>query len=204
MTSTPTPSAKFKLLYETRLVIPDISKTPFYRIQALCDFADVKAGDLGGYLQKVSSLDESGTCWVYPGVLVMEGTVIQDHAVIWNSLFDAADPQTFKLVCGGTIRDWARITTSHLIHSNLRGTCFVANSTLRSTSVEPSGNIRNCKLNGVPSIYEHLSNVLCDTNMIPQALEEGRLVQGIESLEIRVSAIRRARTAQETSSGSKR
>ena len=36
-----------------------------YRIRALKDFADVKAGDLGGYIQHEENLSQEGNCWVY-------------------------------------------------------------------------------------------------------------------------------------------
>ncbi|MCI7494001.1 MAG: hypothetical protein MSA74_01150 [Ruminococcus sp.] len=36
-----------------------------YRIKALIDFEDVKAGDLGGYVEKEENLSQSGNAWVY-------------------------------------------------------------------------------------------------------------------------------------------
>ena len=39
--------------------------TALYRIKALIDFVDVKAGDLGGYVEKEENLSQSGNSWVY-------------------------------------------------------------------------------------------------------------------------------------------
>ena len=36
-----------------------------HRIRALKDFADVKAGDLGGYVESEDNLSHEGNCWVY-------------------------------------------------------------------------------------------------------------------------------------------
>ena len=35
-----------------------------HRIKALCDFGDVKAGDLGGYIESESNLSHDGDAWV--------------------------------------------------------------------------------------------------------------------------------------------
>ena len=41
-----------------------------YRIQALKDFKSVKAGDLGGYIEKESNLSHEGNCWAYDNAKV--------------------------------------------------------------------------------------------------------------------------------------
>ncbi|WP_412057954.1 hypothetical protein [Bartonella sp. DGB2] len=35
-----------------------------YRIQAMRDFANVKAGDLGGFVESEDNLSHEGDCWV--------------------------------------------------------------------------------------------------------------------------------------------
>jgi hypothetical protein len=59
-----------------------------YRIRALRDFSDVKAGQLGGYVQKYSNLAHEDSCWIYDG-LVYQGAVIKGNAKVrggwvWN------------------------------------------------------------------------------------------------------------------------
>lgn len=39
--------------------------TTLYRIKALIDFGDVKAGELGGYVEKETNLSQYGNAWVY-------------------------------------------------------------------------------------------------------------------------------------------
>ena len=41
-----------------------------YRIKSLIDFGDVKAGDLGGYVEKEENLSQYGDAWVYGDVHV--------------------------------------------------------------------------------------------------------------------------------------
>ena len=36
-----------------------------FRIKALIDFSDIKAGDLGGYVEKEENLEHDGNVWVY-------------------------------------------------------------------------------------------------------------------------------------------
>jgi hypothetical protein len=53
---------KFKLTDETKIV----DSVKLYRIQALIDIPahDVKAGDLGGWVESEKNLDQSGNAWV--------------------------------------------------------------------------------------------------------------------------------------------
>lgn len=40
-------------------------KFNIYRIQALKDFEDVSAGQVGGFIENESNLSQDGNCWVY-------------------------------------------------------------------------------------------------------------------------------------------
>ena len=51
---------KYTLTSNTK-VVDDVT---LYQIQALRDFAYTKAGDLGGYVETESNLDQQGVCWV--------------------------------------------------------------------------------------------------------------------------------------------
>ena len=53
---------KYELLYDDTTTI---GKTKLYRIKALRDFDDVKAGSLGGYIESESNLSHDGNCWAY-------------------------------------------------------------------------------------------------------------------------------------------
>ena len=51
-----------------------------YRIRALKDFADVKAGDLGGFVQREENLDQNGTAWVYENACVYGNARVGENA----------------------------------------------------------------------------------------------------------------------------
>lgn len=59
-----------------------------YRIKALKDFHLVKAGDIGGYIEKESNLSHDGNCWihndaiVYGDAVVLEDAKVCDHAIV--------------------------------------------------------------------------------------------------------------------------
>lgn len=60
------------------------NKTVF-RIKALRNFSDVKAGDLGGYVESEDNLSHEGTCWIYGDAIVYDNARILDDAKIFNN-----------------------------------------------------------------------------------------------------------------------
>lgn len=57
----------------------------FYRVVALKDFSDVKAGDKGGYIEKEENLSQWGKCWVYDNALVCDDAIVKGNAKIKNN-----------------------------------------------------------------------------------------------------------------------
>lgn len=51
-----------------------------YRIKSLIDFGDVKAGDLGGYVEKEENLSQSGNAWVYGNAEVYRNAFVCGNA----------------------------------------------------------------------------------------------------------------------------
>ena len=49
-----------------------------YQIKALKDFGDVKAGDLGGYIEKEENLSQDGIAWVFDNACVLGKAQIYD------------------------------------------------------------------------------------------------------------------------------
>ena len=57
-----------------------------HRIRALRNFATVKPGDLGGYIESESNLSHEGNCWAYDDAQVYENAhVYEDAWVCENS-----------------------------------------------------------------------------------------------------------------------
>ena len=60
-----------------------------YRIRALRSFGNVRAGDVGGYVQSEANLSQEGDCWIYGDSRVyLNGRVegyeqFRDYARMW-------------------------------------------------------------------------------------------------------------------------
>ncbi len=76
---------KYELTGETMLF--DYGKT-LHRIRAVRDFGNVKAGDLGGWVEKADCLAHGGNCWIADNAkaigdaLVTDDALLSDEAVI--------------------------------------------------------------------------------------------------------------------------
>nr|DAY45809.1 MAG TPA: hypothetical protein [Crassvirales sp.] len=53
-----------------------------YRIQALKDFADVKAGDKGGWIETEDNLSQAGNCWIYDKSIVHDNAQVRENAKV--------------------------------------------------------------------------------------------------------------------------
>ena len=51
-----------------------------HRIKATCNFNDVIAGDLGGWIEKETNLSREGNAWVYGNALVSGNALVYDTA----------------------------------------------------------------------------------------------------------------------------
>ena len=73
-----------------------------HRIQAVRDFADVKAGDLGGFVESTINLSQSGNCWIYDNACVFGNASVsidakvKDHAVVYNTYTNAPGDSRLK------------------------------------------------------------------------------------------------------------
>lgn len=74
---------KFELTDET--FYNEYVEARVYRIRALRDFGDVKAGDLGGFVEEESNLSHDDTCWIYDNAIVCRGSKVRDNAEVRGS-----------------------------------------------------------------------------------------------------------------------
>ncbi|EJF80293.1 hypothetical protein HNQ74_000003 [Bartonella doshiae] len=58
--------------------------TNLYRIKALKDFDDVKAGILGGFIEKEVNLSHDGNCWVYDDAWVYGHAQVSGCACVYS------------------------------------------------------------------------------------------------------------------------
>lgn len=67
-----------------------------YRIRALIDFANIKAGDLGGWIEHEANLSHDGDAWVYGNAKVFGDAWVYDDAEVCGNAKVYDDAQ----VCG--------------------------------------------------------------------------------------------------------
>ena len=72
---------KYELLKDD--YVEFFSKT-LYRIKALKDFSNVKAGELGGYIEKEENLSHKGNCWVFGNAGVCGNARVYDNARVYG------------------------------------------------------------------------------------------------------------------------
>ncbi|WP_412058015.1 hypothetical protein [Bartonella sp. DGB2] len=72
-------SPKYRLLKDEGIIV---NGHKLYRIQALRDFGDVEAGDLGGFIESEDNLSHEGDCWVADNACVFEYARVRDDAIV--------------------------------------------------------------------------------------------------------------------------
>ncbi len=70
--------------YEFTGKTANVGKHILHRIRALRDFGDVKAGDLGGFIESEGNLSHDGECWVYHNGKVSGNGVVCDNGVVFG------------------------------------------------------------------------------------------------------------------------
>ncbi|WP_375615309.1 hypothetical protein [Bartonella sp. AC10YNML] len=96
---------KFALTNETRV----FGKHVLYRIKALKDFADIKAGTLGSFIEKEDNLSHDGNCWVYDEALVFKNGHVYENARVFGN----------AVTCGH-IYGHARVYDNARVYENAR------------------------------------------------------------------------------------
>ncbi len=116
---------KYRLINETYPVGDHV----LYRICALHNFADVKAGDLGGWIESEANLSQEGDCWIRDGACVFgQANVSNDAQVCGNALVYGKARVSGKAYVGGRARIFsqalvdgrARVTEDAHIYGNAR------------------------------------------------------------------------------------
>lgn len=108
-----------------------------YRIRALKDFGNVKAGDLGGWIESEKNLSQDGNCWVYCNARVYGDALIYSNARICGNV----------LVYGNArVYDNARVCGDAWIYGNARicGDALVYDKARVGGNARAGGNVRIC------------------------------------------------------------
>lgn len=71
------------------------SKLRCRQIKALRDFGNIKAGDLGGYIETEENLSHQGNCWVHKDSYVLGNASVRDNACVGPFVFVSDNAQVF-------------------------------------------------------------------------------------------------------------
>ena len=72
---------KYRLIEEETI---EVGSHTLYRIEALRDFSDVKAGDKGGFIEHEDNLSHEDNCWVYDDAKVYDNAMVFIDAVVFE------------------------------------------------------------------------------------------------------------------------
>lgn len=85
------------------------------RIVALTDFADVKKGDVGGYVESEANLTQDGESWIYDDAIVMDDAVVdQDAQVRGKAVVD----KKAKISGHAVVKDSGHVTDEAIVEQN--------------------------------------------------------------------------------------
>lgn len=145
--TTKTMTKKFELTNET--FYDECVEARVYRIKALRDFGDVKAGDLGGFVEEESNLSHDGTCWIYDNAIVCRGSkvseeaevrdtaVISDESYVWgNSRIYETPIVRSSRIRGGVVHGDAVVHNADVLwRGEVKDTAYVTGGVIRDGAV---------------------------------------------------------------------
>ena len=103
---------KFELTSE---FITNIFGTKLFRIKALIEFGNVKAGELGGFVEKEENLSQDGNAWVYDNARVYGDARVYGNACVCGD----ARVYSNACVCGNArVCDNARVYGNAWVYGN--------------------------------------------------------------------------------------
>ena len=107
-------SDKYKLTDETK----EASGIKLFRIQALRSFGDVKAGDLGGWVEGVKNLSQEGDAWVSRNAQVFGDAQVYGDAWVYGDARVFGDAQVYG---NAWVSGDARVSGDAQVYGNVFG-----------------------------------------------------------------------------------
>lgn len=138
---------KFELTDET--FYDECVEARVYRIKALRDFGDVKAGDLGGFVEEERNLSHDGTCWIYDNAIVCgrskvndksevrDTAVISDKSCVWHNsrIYENAQVHNSR-IDGGVVHGEAYVNDADVLwQGEVKDTAYVTGGVIRNGAV---------------------------------------------------------------------
>ena len=71
--------------YEITDITMEFEERTLYRVRALKNFRNVKAGDLGGWVSGKHNLSQEGECWIYDEAKCMDNARMYHNSAMYNN-----------------------------------------------------------------------------------------------------------------------
>jgi len=89
----------------------------FFRVRALRDFADVKAGTIGGYIKSEENLSQTGNCWLYSGRIAGNAQVSGNAKIVHSDIFGNAKISGNALLHESFVTGNAQVSGNALLYN---------------------------------------------------------------------------------------
>ena len=133
-----------------------------YQIRALVNFEDIKAGDLGGYIEKEENLSHNGYAWVLNNACVFGNALVYGNARVFDNVLIYGNAEVYgnaRIYGNAFVFDNAQIYNNALVH----GGAWIFNNALIYGDAEVYGDARVCgnaKVCGDACVYSD-SDYIC-------------------------------------------
>lgn len=125
-----------------------------HRIKAASNFAGVKAGEIGGWIEKESNLDQEGHSWifnnacVFDNARVLENACVFDNAYVYGNAIIAGEAEVYD---DSVVADNVAIVGGTTIYGNsiifgstkIKGEADIHDSFLNNCGISAKGKIKN-------------------------------------------------------------
>ena len=92
-------------------------------IRAIDDFSDIKAGDLGGYIESEDNLSHEGNCWIYDGAMVTDQAQISGNAILRENCWVSGNSRVWgdtQVIGNVEISEDAKVSENAWVYGDTR------------------------------------------------------------------------------------
>ena len=115
---------KFELTNNKKMVKDKV----VYQIKALKDFANIKKGELGGWVESIDNLSQFGQCWIYKDSVVLGKSVVSGCATVDGDI---------------TVEDSYISDNAHISSNGKISECYIyGNTKIKNSNIRLSNNVK--------------------------------------------------------------
>ena len=175
---------KYELINE----IKEFNGVVLHRIKALKDFSDIKAGDLGGFIEKEENLSHNGDCWIYDNACVYGNAYVYGDAYICNNACVFGNARVFG---NAYVYDYVRVFGD----AHVYGDACVCDNARVNNDANIKSKFDACTFNGFGTEARTTTAYRCDNNLIK--INCGCFNGTIDEFRNRIKETRKGKYAEE-------